>query len=101
MRGQRTTYIFHPGAQQPVTHTWEVWYAKELGSDVRIVDHNPDHKAGDQQTDLLDIKYVEPEPSVFSPTRGLFKSSGSIILQLMKLDDCPKLESQRHWSEGS
>jgi hypothetical protein len=72
--GQRTTYIFQAGAfhgnQQPVTHTWEVWYAKELGSDVRIVDHNPDPKAGDQQTDLLDIKYGEPDPSVFSPPAG-------------------------------
>jgi len=72
--GQRTTYIFQPGAfhgnQQAVTHTWEVWYAKELGSDVRIVDHNPDPKAGDQQTDLLDIRYAEPDPSVFSPPAG-------------------------------
>lgn len=72
--GQRTTYLFQPGAfqgnQQPVQHTWEVWYAKDLGTDVRIVDHNPDPKAGDQQTDLTDIKYGEPDPSVFSPPAG-------------------------------
>jgi hypothetical protein len=27
-------------------------------------------KAGDQQTDLIDIKYGEPDPSVFSPPIG-------------------------------
>jgi hypothetical protein len=68
--GQLTTYRFQPGAfqgnQQPVEHTWEVWYAKDLGSDVRIVDHNPDRKAGDQETDLIDIKYGDPDPSIFS-----------------------------------
>jgi hypothetical protein len=38
--GQRTTYLFPSGTlqgnQQPVTRTLEVWYAKDLGSDVRI-----------------------------------------------------------------
>ena len=72
--GQRTTYLFQPGAlqgnQQPVQHTWEVWYAKDLGSDVRVVDHNPDPKAGDQQTDLIDIKYGAPDPSIFSSPAG-------------------------------
>jgi hypothetical protein len=67
--GQRTTYL--PGAfqgnQLPVQHTWEVWYAKDLGFDVRILDHNPDPKAGDQQTELIDIKYGEPDPAIFSP----------------------------------
>lgn len=72
--GQRTTYLFQPGAfqgnQQPVQRTWEVWYAKDLGADARIVDHNPDPKAGDQQTDLIDVKYGEPDPSIFSPPAG-------------------------------
>jgi hypothetical protein len=72
--GQRTTYVFQPGAfhgnQQPAMHTWEVWCAKDLGSDVRIVEHNPDPKAGDQETDLIDIKYGEPKPSMFSPPAG-------------------------------
>lgn len=72
--GQRTTYLFEPGAfrgnQQPVTRTWEVWYAKDLGTDVRIVVHDPDPKGGDQQTDLGDIKYGEPDPSMFAPPAG-------------------------------
>ena len=72
--GQLTTYLFQPGAfqgnQQPVEHTWEVWYAKELGSDVRIVEHNPDPKAGDQETDLIDIQYGDPDPSIFSAPAG-------------------------------
>jgi hypothetical protein len=72
--GQRTTYLFPPGTykgnQQPVTHTWEVWYSKEIGSDIRIVAHDPDPKAGDQQTDLVDIKYAEPDPSIFVPPAG-------------------------------
>jgi hypothetical protein len=69
--GQRTTYLFPSGTfqgnQQPVTRTWEVWYAKDLGSDVRIVAHDPDPKAGDQQTDLIGIAYGEPDPSIFVP----------------------------------
>jgi hypothetical protein len=69
--GQRTTYVFSPGTfqgnQQPVTRTLEVWYAKDLGSDVRIVAHDPDQKAGDQQTDLVGIVYGEPDPSIFEP----------------------------------
>jgi hypothetical protein len=72
--GQRTAYVYRPGTfqgkLQSVEHTWEVWYAKDLGSDVRIVDHNPDPKAGDQQTDLIDIKYGAPDPSLFSPPAG-------------------------------
>jgi hypothetical protein len=44
--GQRTTYLFplgtYKGNQQPVTRTWEVWYAKDIGSDVRIVAHDSD-----------------------------------------------------------
>lgn len=72
--GQRTTYLFEPGTfqgnQQPVTRTLEVWYAKDLGTDVRIVAHDPDPKAGDQQTDLVDIKYGEPDPSMFVPSAG-------------------------------
>src|SRR5580658_7426 len=70
-RGQRTTYFFPSGTfqgnQQPVTRSWEVWYAKDLGSDVRIVAHDPDPKAGDQQTDLIGIVYGEPDPSLFVP----------------------------------
>jgi hypothetical protein len=69
--GQRTTYLYSPGTfegnQQPVTRTLEVWYAKDLGSDVRILAHNPDPKAGDQQTDLIIIVYGEPDPSTFVP----------------------------------
>lgn len=69
--GQRTTYLFSPdtfhGNQQPVTRTWEVWYSKDVGSDVRIVAHDPDPKAGDQQTDLTGIVYGEPDPSIFAP----------------------------------
>jgi hypothetical protein len=67
--GQRTTYLFQPSAfegnQQPVTRTWEVWYSKDLGSDVRIEAHDPDPKAGDQQTDLINVNYGEPDPSTF------------------------------------
>jgi hypothetical protein len=69
--GQRTTYLFSPGTfqgnQQPIARTWEVWYAKDLGADVRIVTHDPDPKAGDQQTDLIGIVYGEPDPSLFIP----------------------------------
>jgi hypothetical protein len=72
--GQRTTYLYQPGTlhgnQQPLTRTWEVWYAKELGADVRIVEHNPDAEAGDQQTDLADIKYGEPDPAMFAAPAG-------------------------------
>ena len=72
--GQRTTYLFQPGAfhgnEQPLTRTWEVWYAKDLGADVRIVAHDPDPKAGDQQTDLVGITYGEPDPSLFVPPAG-------------------------------
>jgi hypothetical protein len=68
--GQRTTYLFQPGAfqgnQQPVTRTWEVWYSKDLGADVHIEAHDPDPRAGDQQTDLIDIKDGEPDPSIFA-----------------------------------
>ena len=69
--GQRTTYLYPPGTfkgnPQPVTRIWEVWYAKDLGSDVRIVAHDPDPKGGDQQTDLIGIVYGEPVPSIFAP----------------------------------
>ena len=69
--GQRTTYLFAPGTykgnQHPVTRTWEVWYAKEIGADVRIVAHDADPEAGDQQTDLIDVTYGEPDPLIFTP----------------------------------
>lgn len=69
--GQRTTYLYPPGTnrgnQQAVTRTWEVWYAKDIAADVRIVTHDPDPEAGDQQTDLIDIKNEEPDASIFSP----------------------------------
>jgi hypothetical protein len=72
--GQRTTYLFSPGTfqgnQQPLTRTWEVWYAKDLGADVRIVAHDPNPEAGDQQTDLIDISYADPDPSNFVPPPG-------------------------------
>jgi hypothetical protein len=72
--GQRTTYLYAPGTykgnQQPITRTWEGWYAKEIGSDVRIVAHDADPEAGDQQTDLIDITYGEPDPSIFAPPAG-------------------------------
>jgi len=72
--GQRTTYLFPPGTfrgnGQPLTRTWEVWYAKDLGADARIVAHNPDPAAGDQQTDLVDITYGEPDPSIFATPAG-------------------------------
>jgi hypothetical protein len=42
----KTTFVFSPGSfqgnQQPVMRTWEVWYSKDLGSDVRIVAYDPD-----------------------------------------------------------
>src|SRR5271155_4075447 len=60
----------YKGNQQPVTRTWEVWYAEEIGSDVRIVAHDTDPEAGDQQTDLIDITYGEPDPSIFAPPAG-------------------------------
>lgn len=72
--GQRTTYLFQPGTlrgnQQPITRTWEVWYAKDIGADIRIVTHDPDPEAGDQQTDLTGITYGEPDPSIFAPPAG-------------------------------
>jgi hypothetical protein len=72
--GQRTTYLFSPGTfqgnPQPLTRTWEVWFSKELGADVRIVARDPDSKAGDQQTDLINITYVDPDPAIFLPPAG-------------------------------
>jgi hypothetical protein len=72
--GQRTTYLYSPGTfhgnQEPLTRTWEVWYAKDLGADVRIVAHDPDPEAGDQQTDLINITYGDPDPSIFVPPTG-------------------------------
>lgn len=72
--GQRTTYLFPAGTlrgnQQPLTRIWEVWYAKDLGTDVRIVAHDPDPEAGDQQTDLIDITYGDPDPSIFFAPAG-------------------------------
>jgi hypothetical protein len=72
--GQRTTYVYSPGTfrgnQQPLTRTWEVWYAKDLGADVRILAHDPNPEAGDQQTELIDIAYSEPDPSIFAPPTG-------------------------------
>ena len=69
--GQRTTYLYSPGTfegnQQPLTRTWEVWYAKDLGADVRTMAHDPDPEAGGQQTDLTSITYGDPDPSVFAP----------------------------------
>lgn len=72
--GQRTTYRYSPGTfqgnQQPLTRTWEVWYAKDLGADVRIMAHDPNPEAGDQQTDLINIAYGDPDPSIFAPPPG-------------------------------
>jgi hypothetical protein len=72
--GQRTTYVYSSGTfqgnQQPLTRTWEVWYAKDLGADVRILAHDPNPEAGDQQTELIDITYSEPDPSIFAPPTG-------------------------------
>jgi hypothetical protein len=72
--GQRTTYLYplgtYKGNQQPITRTWESWYAKEIGSDVRIIAHDADPEAGDQQTDLIDITYGELDPSIFAPPAG-------------------------------
>lgn len=72
--GQRTTYLYSPGTlhgnQEPLTRTWEVWYAKDLGADVRIVAHDPNPEAGDQQTDLINIKYGDPDPTIFVPPSG-------------------------------
>jgi hypothetical protein len=72
--GQRTTYLFSPdtfqGNQQPLTRTWEVWFSKDLGADVRIVAHDPNPKAGDQQTDLINITYGDPDPAIFVPPAG-------------------------------
>jgi hypothetical protein len=72
--GQRTTYLFAPGTlqgnQEPLTRTWEVWYAKDLGADARIVAHDPSPEAGDQQTDLISITYGDPDPSIFAPPSG-------------------------------
>jgi hypothetical protein len=72
--GQRTTYLFSPGTfkgnQQSLTRTWEVWFAKELGADVRIVARDPNPEAGDQQTDLISITYGDPDASIFTPPPG-------------------------------
>jgi hypothetical protein len=72
--GQRTTYVYSPGTfqgnQQPLTRTWEVWFAKDLGVDVRIVAHDPNPEAGDQQTDLINIAPGDPDPSMFVPPPG-------------------------------
>jgi len=72
--GQRTTYLFSPGTfqgnQQPLARTSEVWFAKDLGADVRIVAQDPDPEAGDQQTDLINITYADPDPSIFVPPPG-------------------------------
>jgi len=72
--GQRTTYLFPPGTfqgnQQPLTRTWEVWFAKNLAADVRIVAHDPNPKAGDQHTDLISIAYGDPDPSIFAAPAG-------------------------------
>jgi hypothetical protein len=69
--GQRTTYLFSSGTfhgnQQPVTRACGVWFSRELGADVRIVAHDPDPEAGDQQTDLINITYGDPDPSIFTP----------------------------------
>jgi hypothetical protein len=78
--GQRTTYVFQPGTlrgnRQPVTRTWEVWYAKDIGTDVRIVTHDPDPEAGDQQTDLIGITYGEPDASIFAAPAGYSIQAG-------------------------
>jgi hypothetical protein len=72
--GQRTTYLFSPGTfqgnQQPLTRTWEVWFTKDLGADVRITAHDPNPEAGDQQTDLINITYGDPDPSIFALPPG-------------------------------
>jgi hypothetical protein len=72
--GQRTTYLYSPGTlqgnQQPLTRTWEVWFAKTLGADVRIVAQDPNPEAGDQQTDLINISYGDPDPSIFASPAG-------------------------------
>jgi hypothetical protein len=72
--GQRTTYLFSPGTlernQQPLTRTWEVWFAKDLLADVRIVARDPNPEAGDQQTDLINITYGDPDSSIFAPPAG-------------------------------
>jgi hypothetical protein len=72
--GQRTTYLFSPGTfqgnQQSLTRTWEVWFAKNLAADVRIVAHDPNPEAGDQQTDLISITYGDPDPSIFASPAG-------------------------------
>jgi hypothetical protein len=72
--GQRTTYLFSPGTfqgnQQPLTRTWEVWFAKNLAADARIVARDPNPEAGDQQTDLISITYGDPDPSIFAPPAG-------------------------------
>jgi hypothetical protein len=72
--GQRTTYVYSPGTfqgnQQPLTRTLKVWHAKDLGADVRILAHDPNPEAGDQQTELIDITYSEPDPSIFALPTG-------------------------------
>jgi hypothetical protein len=78
--GQRTTYLFSPdtfqGNQQPLTRTWEVWFAKDLGADVRITAHDPNPEAGDQQTDLINITYGNPDPSIFALPAGYTIQAG-------------------------
>lgn len=72
--GQRTTYLFSPGTfqgnQQSLTRTWEVWFARDLAADVRIVARDPDPEAGDQQTDLINIKFGDTDSSIFAPPAG-------------------------------
>jgi hypothetical protein len=72
--GQRTTYLFSLGTfqgnQQPLTRTWEVWFAKDLAADVRIVAYDPNPEAGEQQTDLINITYGDPDSSIFAPPTG-------------------------------
>jgi hypothetical protein len=72
--GLRTTYLFSPGTleknQQPLTRTSEVWFAKDLAVDVRIVARDPNPEAGDQQTDLINITYGDPDSSIFARPAG-------------------------------
>ena len=78
--GQRTTYLYSPGTfagnRQPLTRTWEVWHSRDLGADVRIVAHDPDPEGGDQQTDLINIVYGDPDPSIFAPPPGYAVEAG-------------------------
>jgi hypothetical protein len=47
-----------------------VWYARDLGADVRIVAHDPNPAAGDQQTELINIVFGDPDPSIFAAPVG-------------------------------